>query len=97
MLEQGSSGWGGSRQSGATRWDQVRQLLSDLAPTITHYDPQGIDLHFLNHQNAQQGLQSAQEVHEIFSRVRPWGELPWVYGSTQFLTATCLACAMSVI
>jgi len=76
MLEQGSDGWGGGWQSGATRWDQVRELLSDLAPTITHYDPQGIDLHFLNHQNAQQGLQSAQEVHEIFSRVRPRGGTP---------------------
>jgi len=76
MLEQGSDGWGGNWQSGAPRWDQVRELLSDLAPTITHYDPQGIDLHFLNHQNAQQGLQSAQEVHEIFSRVRPRGGTP---------------------
>ncbi|DBA70091.1 TPA: hypothetical protein ACH3X2_012254 [Trebouxia sp. C0005] len=76
MLERGSGGWGGNGQSGATRWDQVRELLCDLAPTITHYDPQGIDLHFLNHQNAQQGLQSAQQVHDIFSRVRPWGGTP---------------------
>ena len=59
-----------------SRWDQVRDLLRDLAPIITQYDPQGIDLHFLNHSNAQQGLQSSQDVQDIFSRVRPGGGTP---------------------
>lgn len=76
MLERGSGGWGSGRGSAITRWDQVSGLLSDLAPIITQYDPQGIDLHFLNHINPQQGLQSAQEVHEIFGRVRPRGGTP---------------------
>ncbi|DBB06998.1 TPA: hypothetical protein ACH3X1_011589 [Trebouxia sp. C0004] len=95
MLEQGSDGWGGSLAP--LSGDQVCQMLSDLAPTITHYGAQGIDLHFLNHQNAQQGLQPAQEAHAIFSGSDPGGILPWVCGSTQFLMDTCPSCAMSVI
>lgn len=72
MNEVGNAAWG----YGRSRWDQVRELLSEIAPILTQYDPQGMDLHFLNHRNAQQGLQSSQQVQAVFSQVRPAGATP---------------------
>lgn len=51
-------------------------LMHELAPIVTQYDPQGVDLHFLNHRNFRQGLQTSQDVQAVFSRVRPTGGTP---------------------
>ena len=72
MTERGIPSWG----SGSSRWHQVGGLISDLAPIVTQYDPQGMDMHFLNHRNSQQGLRSSEDVQAIFSRVRPTGGAP---------------------
>ena len=40
----------------------MRTLLQGIAPIVTRYDPQGIDLHFLNHPIAYHGIQTAQDV-----------------------------------
>lgn len=54
-------------------WHQAQMLVHELAPIVTQYDPQGVDLHFLNHKNLRQGLQTSQDVQAVFSRVRPTG------------------------
>ena len=35
-----------------------------------------MDLHFLNHRNLRQGLQTSQDVQAVFSRIRPTGGAP---------------------
>ncbi len=65
-----------NRADAGSCWHQADMLMHELVPIVTHYDPQGVDLHFLNHRNLRQGLQTSQDVQAVFSRIRPTGGAP---------------------
>ncbi len=77
-----SDGEAMNQPSSATRadagscWHQAHMLMHELAPIVTQYDLQGVDLQFLNHKNLRQGLQTSQDVQAVFSRIRPTGGAP---------------------
>jgi hypothetical protein len=78
-------------------WSEVEQLLSQLAPIITQYDEDGIDLYFLNHKTDTKpeaygiwgrakggyfGIKDEAKVNEIFrSREEPLGSAPTPTGN----------------
>ncbi|EPE27167.1 vWA-like protein [Glarea lozoyensis ATCC 20868] len=70
-------------------WREVSQALSTIAPIITRYDQDGIDVYFLNHKSTDagnlaegiapsgyRGITRAETVTGIFERVRPTGSTP---------------------
>lgn len=65
-----------NRADAGSCWHQAHMLMHELAPIVTQYDPQGMDLHFLNHRNLRQGLQTTQDVQAVFFRIRPTGGAP---------------------
>ena len=87
-----------NRGDAGSCWHQAQMLVHELAPIVTQYDPQGVDLHFLNHKNLRQGLQTSQDVQAVFSRVRPTGGTPvGKYTSMQFYMAIYPPYAMGAI
>ena len=70
-------------------WREVSQALATLAPVVTSYDSDGIDIYFLNHKSRDAGVPSegiaatgfrcinrAAKVTQIFERVKPCGGTP---------------------
>jgi len=70
-------------------WREVSQALSTIAPIVTQFDQDGIDIYFLNHKSndvgepqngiapgGYRGIKRAPTVTEIFERVRPGGGTP---------------------
>ncbi|QKX62046.1 uncharacterized protein TRUGW13939_09202 [Talaromyces rugulosus] len=61
------------------RWRQTGAAISAIAPICTKYDPDGIDIYFLNHRNWSHpssgylNVKSASDVEKIFSSVQPGG------------------------
>ena len=62
MEELSHATWDGAESS---PWGQVRHLLNEVAPLMTQYDPEGMDVCFLNHSDLQQGLRSNEDVHAV--------------------------------
>ncbi|CAG8978244.1 hypothetical protein HYALB_00009141 [Hymenoscyphus albidus] len=67
-------------------WKEVSQALASIAPIVTKYDSDGVDLYFINHKSsdkgdfpngiaptAYRGLRRANSIHELMERVRPSG------------------------
>ncbi|KAG8779681.1 hypothetical protein FRC12_023949 [Ceratobasidium sp. 428] len=61
--------------SGA-RWKEAGDALASVADKAAIYDPNGIDIHFLNSPESAQEVTSKQEVVELFNAVRPYGPTP---------------------
>jgi hypothetical protein len=72
-----------------TRWDEVKDLLSQIAPICTIYDEDGIDVYFLNAASddrgdvddgraagGYRGVTNGERVIEIFNGVTPRGTTP---------------------
>lgn len=60
-------------------WRQTADALAAVVPVCTAYDADGVDIHFLNAtfvEALHAGVASAQQVMDIFSRVRPMGATP---------------------
>ncbi|TAQ84158.1 hypothetical protein B7494_g7508 [Chlorociboria aeruginascens] len=70
-------------------WREVSQALSTIAPIVTQYDKDGIDVYFLNHKSSDVGvpaegiaaggyrsIKRAETISDIFNRVRPGGGTP---------------------
>jgi hypothetical protein len=71
---------------------EVLQALATIAPIVTKYDSDGIDIYFLNHKSKDtgepskgvaatgyRGVKRAIKITEIFERVRPQGGTPTRY------------------
>ncbi|KAG2143864.1 hypothetical protein BD769DRAFT_1347846, partial [Suillus cothurnatus] len=54
-------------------WTLVREALAGIADLATRYGSQGIDLHFLHHENFHQNIKTSQEVQNIFNQTAPNG------------------------
>ncbi|EIW76314.1 hypothetical protein CONPUDRAFT_158340 [Coniophora puteana RWD-64-598 SS2] len=52
-------------------WHEAREALADLAKAAATYDTDGIDICFLNSKEHGEGLKEADEVRDIFNRVKP--------------------------
>jgi hypothetical protein len=62
MTEPGHQSWGFRSGMTESRWTQARNMLADLAPFVATYNPQGIDLHFLNRVPFYGGLKTSAAV-----------------------------------
>jgi hypothetical protein len=76
MSEPGHQSWGFRGRGTETRWMQARNMLSDLAPFVASYNPQGIDLHFLNRVPFYGGLKTAASVQAAFNSDYPSNGTP---------------------
>jgi hypothetical protein len=76
MSEPGHQSWGFRSRGTETRWQQARNMLSDLAPFVASYNPQGIDLHFLNRVPFYGGLKTAASVQAAFNADYPSNGTP---------------------
>ncbi|KAG8791068.1 hypothetical protein FRC12_010258 [Ceratobasidium sp. 428] len=61
--------------SGA-RWKEAGDALASVADKAAIYDPNGIDIHFLNSPELALEVTSKQEVIDLFNSVRPYGPTP---------------------
>ncbi|KAG8724667.1 hypothetical protein FRC09_015811 [Ceratobasidium sp. 395] len=61
--------------SGA-RWKEAGDALASVADKAAIYDPNGIDIHFLNSPESAQEVTSKEEVVDLFNAVRPYGPTP---------------------
>ncbi|KAG9082673.1 hypothetical protein FRC07_014137 [Ceratobasidium sp. 392] len=59
-----------------SRWKEAGNALASVAEKAAIYDPNGIDIHFLNSPEFVQEVTSQQEVLDLFSSVRPYGPTP---------------------
>ncbi|KAJ9245263.1 hypothetical protein DTO169E5_1130 [Paecilomyces variotii] len=67
------------------RWQEAEQAISAIAPVCTQFDPDGIDIYFLNHRNARDrshggaylNVKTAEGVRNIFHSVAPCGPTPY--------------------
>jgi hypothetical protein len=68
------------------RWKEAEEAIAAIAPICTQYDPDGIDIYFLNHRNrdnvrstlgAYNNITTAYEVQRIFNSVHPAGATPY--------------------
>jgi len=66
------------------RWKEAEQAIAAIAPICTQYDPDGIDIYFLNHRNnnrstlgAYNNVTTPSEVQRIFNSVHPAGATPF--------------------
>jgi hypothetical protein len=70
-------------------WYEVSQALAIIAPIVSAYDNNGLDLYFINHKSTDsgspnkgiatggyRGIKRATTVTEIFARIRPQGGTP---------------------
>ncbi|KAG0696466.1 hypothetical protein DFH29DRAFT_197735 [Suillus ampliporus] len=54
-------------------WALVREALAGIADLANQYGSQGIDLHFLHHENFHQNIKTSLEVQQIFNQMQPNG------------------------
>jgi hypothetical protein len=69
-----------------SNWDEVQQVLRQIAPVCTARDKDGIDLYFLNHKSKKEcggkakggyyNITSSRTIDDIFSAVRPSFQTP---------------------
>lgn len=66
------------------RWQEAENAISAIAPVCTQFDPNGIDIYFLNHRNARDSflgaytnVKTAEGVRGIFRSVMPRGATPF--------------------
>lgn len=57
-------------------WEDTRNALSIVAEQAAKYDPDGIDVCFLNNKVVGRNLKENREVMSIFGRVQPRGQTP---------------------
>jgi len=76
MTEPGHQSWGFSSGRTESRWTQARNMLADLAPFVASYNPQGIDLHFLNRIPFYGGLKTSAAVQAAFDSDYPSNGTP---------------------
>jgi hypothetical protein len=60
-------------------WTSAANAIAAIAPICTAYDPDGIDIYFLNQpptSNAYHNITTPSQVHEIFTSVTPRGATP---------------------
>lgn len=58
------------------RWAETREALAGLADVASHYDLDGIDLHFLNDRRVGRNMKNAQVVKALFNQIDPDGITP---------------------
>jgi len=76
MTEPGHQSWGFRSGMTETRWTQARNMLAELAPFVASYNPQGIDLHFLNRVPFYGGLKTSAAVQQAFDSDYPSNGTP---------------------
>jgi hypothetical protein len=76
MTEPGHQSWGFRSGMTESRWTQARNMLADLAPFVATYNPQGIDLHFLNRVPFYGGLKTSAAVQAAFDSDYPSNGTP---------------------
>ncbi|KAN0079568.1 hypothetical protein V8E54_004782 [Elaphomyces granulatus] len=66
------------------RWKEAEEAIAAIAPICTQYDPDGIDIYFLNHRNnnssalgSYDNITTASGVQRIFKSVHPAGATPF--------------------
>ncbi|KAG8747074.1 hypothetical protein FRC10_002490 [Ceratobasidium sp. 414] len=59
-----------------SRWKEAGNALAGVAEKAAIYDPNGIDIHFLNSPESARDVVSKQEVLDLFNSVRPYGPTP---------------------
>ncbi|KAL1881569.1 hypothetical protein Plec18167_003166 [Paecilomyces lecythidis] len=66
------------------RWKEAEQAIAAIAPVCTQFDPDGIDIYFLNHRNvrdrtqgAYRNIKTAEGVRNVFQSVAPRGPTPF--------------------
>lgn len=59
--------------SGRTRWEEACEALADFASLATHYDTDGIDIHFFNSTKMSVGLRTKASIEALFSELAPKG------------------------
>ncbi|KAF3933807.1 hypothetical protein ABW20_dc0107519 [Dactylellina cionopaga] len=52
-------------------WKHTTEALFKIAPLTAHYDTDGIDICFFNHQGYYKDLTTGDQVMEVFSQVKP--------------------------
>lgn len=57
-------------------WKEAAEAIATITPVCTQYDPDGIDIFFLNHCSRYPNVSSPGAVQEIFGAVRPRGMTP---------------------
>ncbi|KAJ1308348.1 hypothetical protein OPQ81_004058 [Rhizoctonia solani] len=58
------------------RWAEASKALSGVARIASQYDPDGIDIYFLNSQAGGPNMHTANDVSKLFQTVQPWGPTP---------------------
>ena len=56
------------------RWEDTKKAIEAIAPICTHYDNDGIDIHFLNQKDSHEKVKDAKRVSRIFNSVSPSGQ-----------------------
>ncbi|GAB1523707.1 VWA domain-containing protein [Rhizoctonia solani] len=59
-----------------SRWNEASTALAGVAGIASQYDPDGIDIYFLNSQAGGPHMQTPGEVTKLFQDVQPWGPTP---------------------
>eukprot|EP00243_Klebsormidium_subtile_P007381 TRINITY_DN3279_c0_g2_i1.p1 TRINITY_DN3279_c0_g2~~TRINITY_DN3279_c0_g2_i1.p1 ORF type:complete len:234 (+),score=9.47 TRINITY_DN3279_c0_g2_i1:53-703(+) len=73
MAGSGSSGSPADPAHTASRWEQVRRLLAQVAPRVAEFDPRGVDIYFVGSCVKAIGARCGEQIMELFSRVEPRG------------------------
>ncbi|CUA77908.1 hypothetical protein RSOLAG22IIIB_06861 [Rhizoctonia solani] len=58
------------------RWAEASKALAGVARIASQYDPDGIDIYFLNSQAGGPHMQTPGDVQKLFQVVQPWGPTP---------------------
>ncbi|KAH8834346.1 hypothetical protein DL96DRAFT_1756936 [Flagelloscypha sp. PMI_526] len=65
-----------SRSMLGARWREAGNALGELASLAGQYDPDGIDIYFLNSPREGRGLKDIRKVNKLFMEVSPTGATP---------------------
>lgn len=57
-------------------WREAGKALAGVAQVASQYDDDGIDIYFLNSKEHAEGVRTAGDVQELFTRVQPRGSTP---------------------
>ncbi|CCO30059.1 hypothetical protein RSOLAG1IB_03192 [Rhizoctonia solani AG-1 IB] len=59
-----------------TRWNEASTALAGVARIASQYDPDGVDIYFLNSTAGGPNMQTYEDVTKLFQVVQPWGPTP---------------------
>ncbi|PWW80067.1 hypothetical protein C7212DRAFT_158589 [Tuber magnatum] len=59
-----------------SNWQQTASALAAIVPICTAQDSDGVDIHFLNHNNSHTNVRDAEQLQHIFASVAPRGITP---------------------